>query len=834
MGFGMPPSPVSSESGSIFSSRPPSGEPASVCAPNAIVCRISVASDGTQGNETSNGGYISQDGRYILFRSTASNLVANDSNGHVDMFVHDRQTLQTTRVSVASDGTQSNAASEGGAISSDGRYVVFNSEADTLILGDTNATKDTFVHDRQTGQTTRVSVNSQGVEGMGPSSWGWGISTEGRFVAFTSFAELALNDSNATSDVFVYDRQLAQMRRVSNAYTGSYSNNRADFVALSNDGRYVAFTSTGSDIVPGDTNNVRDAFVHDRQTGQTTRVSVASNGTQGNGHIRDIALSSDGRYVVFSSEASNLVPGDTNARIDMFVHDRQTGQTTRVSVTSLGAQASAEPSGIAISADGRYIGFNSLASNLVPGDTNNVRDAFIHDRQTGRTVRVSVAADGAQGNQSSYLDSISADGRYVVIGTNASNLTPEDTNVAGDILTVEWQRLPLTTNGSFRDFINTGEGNWNVFASPNTAAVSRIQNGVFEFYRQPGSQQVVLIQNTGVALPSHTGLEVKLDLGNASPNRKRVSVLIHDSTFSDLQICSFWLPPNSPLQLYTMQGRTSQAWLNASLSIYANTADGEGWYQVDNAIMTQMLTPPPNTTLCSDPNAPTAPGGADGENLVVNGDFSTTIPDPTGDPMSNWWSFGGITWFQASGMLHVNRPVGSPPGGTMIRNTAVAVPAGMPLEATLQLGSSADTYRYVKVLIHDADFTDFGVCAFWLPPNATTGTYTMRMYTTETWDNATIAVYPNPAYPTGSIQVDDVTLRQRPSLALTGTQCYEPGAVIPAEITQLTDVPISEPEREMADVPHLLPPGELPLIATPVPLQPANVVDGEGEFTEGN
>lgn len=795
------------------------------CVLDAIVCRISVASAGAQGNDTSSGGYISSDGRYIMFRSDATNLVAGDTNDQTDIFVHDRQTGQTTRVSVATGGGQANIASEGGAISSNGRYIAFNSPASNLVAGDTDH-NDTFVHDRQLGETSRVSVTSAGVQGNAPSVWGWAISADGRYVAFVSLASnLVPGDTNGDGDVFVRDRQTGQTTRVSVASGGAGANAGSSFAAMSADGRYVGFVSLANNLVAWDTNLARDVFVHDRTLNQTTRVSTTTDGGQGDGDARDLALSADGRYVVFSSDATRLVPDDTNGMTDMFVHDRQTGQTTRVSVTSSGGQSSAFASGIAISADGRYVGFNSLATNLVAGDTNNFLDAFVHDRQTGRTRRVSVTPDGTQGNQHLYLDSLSADGRYVVYGGAASNLVAGDTNNAGDVFVVDWQRLPLTNNGGFNDPINTGMGNWNVFAVPGGAAVSRVENGVFEFYSQPGAQQAVLVQSTGQPVAANTGLNVQLDLGNSSPNRKRVSVLVHDASFTDLQICTFWLPPNTALRTYTMQARTTRAWTNASLSIYANTADGAGWYQVDNATLTETQGAPPPSTLCTDPGAPPAPGSADSANLVANSDFSTTIPLPNGDSSGNWWSFAGIVWQQVSGELQTYRPSGSLPGGVMIQNTGAAIPSGMPLEATMQLGNNSATYRYVKVIVHDADFTDFGVCAFWLPPNTPLYNYAMRIYTTEAWTNATVAIYPNPAYPSGWIRTDNVALRQRPGLTLTGTQCYELGAFVPAPRMDAPTAPtVSEPPA--------LPPGELPLIATPAPYEAQRDADGEGEFSE--
>jgi Tol biopolymer transport system component len=231
----------------------------------------------------------------------------------------------------------------------------------------------------------------------------------------------------------VHDRLTGQTTRVSVASDGAQGNGDSECPSISADGRYVAFASLASNLVPGDTNGRMDIFVHDRLTGQTTRVSVASDGTEGNGDSGFPSISADGRYVAFASLASNLVPGDTNGTWDVFVHDRLTGQTTRVSVASGGAQGNGDSRFPSISADGRYVAFQSYASNLVPGDTNGVLDVFVHDRLTGQTTRVSVASDGTQGDSYSFGSSISADGRYVAFASYASNLVPGDTNGWADV-----------------------------------------------------------------------------------------------------------------------------------------------------------------------------------------------------------------------------------------------------------------------------------------------------------------------------------------------------------------------------------------------------------------
>ncbi|MBW3542596.1 MAG: hypothetical protein KY476_20225, partial [Planctomycetes bacterium] len=437
--------------------------------------RVSVDSGGTQGNSSSFEPSISADGRYVAFESIASNLVAGDTNSRDDVFVHDRQTGQTSRVSVHSGGTQGNSDSVRPSISADGRYVAFYSHANNLVAGDTNGTADVFVHDRQTGQTSRVSQDSGGTQGNSGSVTP-SISADGRYVAFYSFAsDLVAGDINGTHDVFVHDRQTGQTSRVSVDSGGTQGNSQSVFPSISADGRYVAFTSSADNLVAGDTNGAADAFVHDRQTGQTSRISVDSGGTQGNSSSGAQSISADGRYVAFISFANNLVAGDTNGTHDIFVHDRQTGQTSRVSVHSGGTQGNSHSFNASISADGRYVAFDSSANNLVAGDTSSRFDVFVHDRQTGQTSRLSQDSDGTQGNSQSFSPSISADGRYVAFLSHANNLVAGDTNSAPDIfvapiVTASNASLEVTVNNVAPSF---DAGQDETLLPPQAGAFSR-------------------------------------------------------------------------------------------------------------------------------------------------------------------------------------------------------------------------------------------------------------------------------------------------------------------------------------------------------------------------
>jgi hypothetical protein len=283
----------------------------------------------------------------------------------------------TEMISVSSDEQVANNQSNLPAISADGRYVAFHSWASNLVPGDTNNTYDIFLRDRLLGTTELISVSSDGIVGDGFSQW-ISITPDGRYVAFDSWAtNLVPNDTNGTRDVYVRDRETGITEIVSITSDGSPGNGESFWPAISADGRYVAFNSWASDLVVGDTNNYRDVFVYDRFTGQTQRVSLSNDGIEGNESSNTPAISADGRYVSFWSYASNLVPNDNNGFADSFVYDRQTGKLEIISVTADGTQANAEITSISISADGEFVTIWSLASTLVSGDTNNIVDVFV-------------------------------------------------------------------------------------------------------------------------------------------------------------------------------------------------------------------------------------------------------------------------------------------------------------------------------------------------------------------------------------------------------------------------------------------------------------------------
>jgi Tol biopolymer transport system component len=393
-------------------------------ATTAGTTRVSISSSETQGDRPSWTAGVSSSGRFVAFTSQATNLVPGDTNERQDAFVIDRRTGRTQRVSVSSGGAQAkpgpdpNGGSAALGMSADGRYVLFRSDAPNLVPGDTNGTSDAFLRDRETGKTRRIPPAGIGV-------FAGVLSANGRYAVL-----------EAGDDLYRYDLRRRRLLRLT-----AGANGWSDSPSVSANGRYVAFASSATNLVHGDTNKLPDVFVRDVVTERVTRVSVTSAGKQGVGKrysngSNAPTISADGRWVAFHSDMTNLVPRDTNKVFDIFVHDRVTGTTQRVSVSSTGVQSNAESgSGASFSTDGRYVAFSSLATNLVANDHNDITDVFIRDLRTNRTRLVSLGMHG-QGDDASWIGlgaAFTRDGRYLLFASWAANLVPGDTNQVADV-----------------------------------------------------------------------------------------------------------------------------------------------------------------------------------------------------------------------------------------------------------------------------------------------------------------------------------------------------------------------------------------------------------------
>ncbi|WP_203810455.1 TolB family protein [Actinoplanes couchii] len=379
---------------------------------------VSVAADGTQGNESSIVPSVDAAGRFVVFQSEASNLTPGDTNGKQDVFLADRDTGSLELIS------QSAAGDSGGArISADGRFVTYDS-----WVGTSAERPKIYVYDRIAGQTEQIPVGSRG--GMFPS-----ISGDGRYVTFRSGSEDIVPDANGWyDDIFLHDRQTGGTRIVSTSADGTQADASSSDGVLTADGRHVAFASRAANLVPGDTNDVEDIFLKDLTTGGIQRITVTSAGTQLTDFwiYSDPSLSADGRYVSYST-TGGFDPADGNDEIDVYLHDAVTAESTLVSRRANGEPLSSGwASSPAISGDGGSIAFWSNSSQVVTGDTNWTGDLFVYDRASAVTERVSLTSAGAEaeGSDSGVL---SHDGRLAVYRSSATNLVPNDTNGKDDI-----------------------------------------------------------------------------------------------------------------------------------------------------------------------------------------------------------------------------------------------------------------------------------------------------------------------------------------------------------------------------------------------------------------
>ncbi len=402
----------------------------------STLLRISKAHDGSEANGDSLKPVMAGNGRYLTFASKASNLVQEDENNLQDVFVYDVELDSITLVTRHSDGTQANGLSENPDISTDGRFVVFDSLAQNLVNGDSNNFRDIFLHDQDNGETVLVSLTHDGQSANG-SSYNPAISGNGRFVAFDSLAQnLVSNDTNQVGNVFVRDMQGGTMALVSAGLNGQPPNGNSYAPDISEDGRFVTFYSSATNLVAGDSIANFDVFLHDRETGQTICLSRTANGDQALGDSYEPTISANGRYVAYLSDAGNLVSGDDNDNFDIFLYDRLTGYTRLISRAPDGSVGDDGSFISSLSADGRYIAFFSAATNLVPGDQNGAWDAFVRDVFQQQTWLLSQNQQGASGNGNSSFVSISGDGLLAAFDSLANDLVPEDENEFRDIFLV--------------------------------------------------------------------------------------------------------------------------------------------------------------------------------------------------------------------------------------------------------------------------------------------------------------------------------------------------------------------------------------------------------------
>ena len=413
------------------------------CAPS-LTTRVDVANDGSFSLDFGLAPSVSADARYVAFSSLGSTLAPGGASGRLDVYVRDRLTSQTTRASVSSTGAALNAPSSGAKLSGDGRFVLFETNATNVVGTSTAGITHVYVRDIVAGTTERISVSSAGGEANASSGAG-SVSADGRFVAFESSASnLVSGDTGGFVDVFLMDRSTHTVSRVSETSGGTGANGDSFDPAVSADGSFVAFATNSTNLTSGDTNSVADVLIWNRSTRQSTRLSVSTAGAQSNGRSAAPAISQDGALVAFESDATNLVAGDTNAATDVFVRDRTANQTVRVSVSSTGTNSDGASFGSTIGGDGRLVGFASDATNLVAGAGNHVRGIYIRDRTTSQTTRADITSTSSPADAPSDAPKLATNGKAVVFQSASTNLTPAGVCHTTDIYARDLVAAPTT------------------------------------------------------------------------------------------------------------------------------------------------------------------------------------------------------------------------------------------------------------------------------------------------------------------------------------------------------------------------------------------------------
>ncbi|MGD8559201.1 MAG: PKD domain-containing protein [Gammaproteobacteria bacterium] len=669
---------------------------------------------------------LSADGRYAVFESSASNLVANDLNNSSDIFLADTVNGTILRISETANGQEANGPSNNPSISANGRFIVFETFASNLVSNDTNRAVDILLYDRLSQTLERVSVASDNTEANSHSFYP-SVSDNGQWITFYSMAtNLAANDTNRAVDVFVRDRANGETLLVSADTNGNTGNMASWQPVISANGRFVAFSSSANNLVNGDTNNVQDVFVYDRNDGSIILVSRANDGTPGDGLSASPAINASGDFIAFESDATNLSANDTNNHSDIFVADLSQSLLTRVSVTTNGNNSDAPAYQPAISEDGRYVAYYSYASNIVTPDTNDVEDVFLYDQLTGGIELVTRTSSGEQANASSFTSAVNADGRYLVITTLASNLDGTDNNNAEDIYLFDRGIANTPPDANAGNDVNVVVGfaatldasassdpdgdaivsyQWQMESAPvGSALINWSSTEVTPtFYPDVvGTYMVSLIVSDGVDQSPADEVFV-----NASENLPPTAVAAADITegYAPLSISFDGSQSNdpegatlaynwvfgdgessseiSPVHVFTMPG---------NYSVTLTVADPFG--NTDQAIMQinvlSVNQSPVINDLTVNPQAGAAP-------LQV--ELSISAMDPDNDPLTINWDMGDGTMIQdTTNVVHIYNSAGTYTGSVTVDDGQSSVSESF----VINVGSGFDIKKtYMDIYLHE-------------------------------------------------------------------------------------------------------------------------------------
>ncbi|MGB0953640.1 MAG: TolB family protein [Planctomycetota bacterium] len=395
--------------------------------------RVSVGPSFLEANAGSHSPSFSADGRFVAFASRADNLFPGDTNGFEDIFLRDRKTGEVLLLSASLVGALGNGDSSEPSLSANGRYIAFSTLSSSFDSRDQNGLRDIYLHDRKWGWTALKSLGPASTFADAPCTEPV-ISADGDFLAFTT-ASTAFDsaDTNGFEDVYFVEYTVFGPQRMSLSTSGALANGPSGEAAVSREGRFVVFMSHADNLVPGDLNQEPDIFLRDRQLNTTTLISRTVAGVPGNQASGAPFLSTDGDWIGFHSDASDLVPGDTNQQRDVFLFHRPTETMTRVSVDSSGGESNGGSSNPQVSANGRFVAFLSHATNLVGNDQNGHFDVFLHDTLTGQTTRMNRNGAGVEADRHTFDLAISSNGAHVGFSSDARNLVPGDTNQVSDV-----------------------------------------------------------------------------------------------------------------------------------------------------------------------------------------------------------------------------------------------------------------------------------------------------------------------------------------------------------------------------------------------------------------
>lgn len=435
--------------------------------PALTVTSVSRTPAGFDANEASSAPALSRDGRFVTFVSRASNLVPDDTNSLADVFLRDRQDGSVTRVSQTPEGRHADGVSSLPSISGDGHWVAFATVARSLVPGDTANFKDIVLWQRESGALQWVSRPEE-IENAGNSDFP-SVDFGGQRVVFQSNGRLVAGDTNGVLDVYLFDRTSGKLEVVSRTRTGEPAEGPSSGPVISSNGRWVAFLSSSSQLVDGDTNQVADAFVRDLSTGVTELVSRSSAGDLADQVVTRVRISGDGRYVAFQTAARNLEPLPAGSGVQVYLRDRQEGRTWRVSKSAEAVALTGTTTLEGISEDGRWVIFRSSSSQLPPGAGSVVQRVFGYDRLADDVVALSFNDSGQPAMAvPEFLGvsdvgvseaAISGDGALIAQTTLGWNLAPGDGNAMPDVFVAD--RATFSLDLSVRadgDLRETGRG----------------------------------------------------------------------------------------------------------------------------------------------------------------------------------------------------------------------------------------------------------------------------------------------------------------------------------------------------------------------------------------